>query len=152
MNEAFTKWNNETAELMYFDNVKDYQDFKKNYWNHVDNSGKSGIIKENEVIGRSVGASAKNYPVRLPDGNHAKFAEGTEITKIKVFAGNGTDMPIRNAIFLENDYGKPSDKWQKVRGEGVVIFEGKKRIAEIHWYEADNEKYEIKVKRWLDES
>lgn len=152
MNESFTKWNNETAELMYFDNVKDYQDFKKNYWNHVDNSGKSGIIKENEVIGRSVGASAKNYPVRLPDGNHAKFAEGTEITKIKVFAGNGTDMPIRNAIFLENDYGKPSDIWQKVRGEGVVIFEGKKRIAEIHWYEADNEKYEIKVKRWLDES
>lgn len=46
MNESFTKWNNETAELMYFDNVKDYQDFKKNYWNHVDNSGKSGIIKE----------------------------------------------------------------------------------------------------------
>lgn len=151
MDEPFTKWNNETSELMYFDNVKDYQDFKKNYWNHVDNSGKSGIIKENEVIGRSVGASAKNYPVRLPDGNHAKFAEGTEITKIKVFAGNGTDMPIRNAIFLENDYGKPADIWQKVRGEGVVIFEGQKRIAEIHWYEADNEKYEIKVKRWLDE-
>lgn len=151
MDEPFTKWNNETSELMYFENVKDYQDFKKNYWNHVDNSGKSGIIKENEVIGRSVGASAKNYPVRLPDGNHAKFAEGTEITKIKVFAGNGTDMPIRNAIFLENDYGKPADIWQKVRGEGAVIFEGKKRIAEIHWYEADNEKYEIKVKRWLDE-
>lgn len=151
MDEPFTKWNNETSELMYFENVKDYQDFKKNYWNHVDNSGKSGIIKENEVIGRSVGASAKNYPVRLPDGNHAKFAEGTEITKIKVFAGNGTDMPIRNAIFLENDYGKPADIWQKVRGEGVVIFEGQKRIAEIHWYEADNEKYEIKVKRWLDE-
>ena len=103
------------------------------------------------MIGRSVGASAKNYPVRLSDGNHAKFAEGTEITKIKVFAGNGTDMPIRNAIFLENDYGKPADTWQKIRGEGVVIFEGKKRIAEINWYEADNEKYEIKVKRWLDE-
>ncbi len=151
MDEPFTKWNNEAAELMYFENIKDYQDFKKNYWNHVDNSGKSGIIKENEVIGRSVGASAKNYPVRLPDGNHAKFAEGTEITKIKVFAGNGTDMPIRNAVFLENDYGKPADIWQKVRGEGVVIFEGQKRIAEIHWYEADNEKYEIKVKRWLDE-
>lgn len=151
MDEPFTKWNNEAAELMYFENIKDFQDFKKNYWNHVDNSGKSGIIKENEVIGRSVGASAKNYPVRLPDGNHAKFAEGTEITKIKVFAGNGTDMPIRNAIFLENDYGKPADIWQKVRGEGVVIFEGQKRIAEIHWYEADNEKYEIKVKRWLDE-
>ncbi len=45
MDEPFTKWNNEAAELMYFENIKDYQDFKKNYWNHVDNSGKSGIIK-----------------------------------------------------------------------------------------------------------
>jgi len=152
MNESFTKWNNETAELMYFDNVKDYQDFKKNYWNHVDNSGKSGIIKENEVIGRSVGASAKNYPVRLPDGNHAKFAEGTEITKIKVFAGNGTDMPIRNAIFLENDYNIPAYKWQKVRGEAIIVESGKKRRVEIHWYEAENQKVKIKVKRYLDES
>ncbi len=152
MDEPFTKWNNETSELMYFENVKDYQDFKKNYWNHVDNSGKSGIIKENEVIGRSVGASAKNYPVRLPDGNHAKFAEGTEITKIKVFAGNGTDMPIRNAIFLENDYNIPANKWQKIRGEAIILESGKKRRVEIHWYEAENQKVKIKVKRYLDES
>lgn len=152
MDEPFTKWNNEAAELMYFENIKDYQDFKKNYWNHVDNSGKSGIIKENEVIGRSVGASAKNYPVRLPDGNHAKFAEGTEITKIKVFAGNGTDMPIRNAIFLENDYNIPANKWQKIRGEAIILESGKKRRVEIHWYEAENQKVKIKVKRYLDES
>ncbi|MCI8777412.1 MAG: hypothetical protein HFK00_08515 [Oscillospiraceae bacterium] len=50
MNESFTKWNNETSELMYFDNVKDYQDFKKNYWNHVDNSGKSGIISIKDSV------------------------------------------------------------------------------------------------------
>lgn len=118
----------------------------------VDNSSKSGIIKENEVIGRSVGASAKNYPVRLPDGNHAKFAEGTEVTKIKAFAGNGTDMPIRNAIFLENDYNIPAYKWQKVRGEAIIIESGKKRRVEIHWYEAENQKVKIKVKRYLDES
>lgn len=118
----------------------------------VDNSGGSGIIKEEIVIGRSVGAAGKNYPVKLPDGNHAKFAEGSTITKIKVFAGKGTDNPIRNAIYLESDYGIPADKWQKVRGEGTVVFEGKNRVAEIHWYEADNEKYDMKVKRWLDES
>ena len=117
----------------------------------VDKSGVSGIIKTDEVIGRSVGASAKNYPVKLPDGNHAKFAEGSTISKIKVFAGDGTDTPIRNAIYLECDYGIPAEKWQKVRGEGTVVFEGKNRIAEIHWYEADNEKYDMKVKRWLDE-
>ena len=114
--------------------------------------GEGGIIKENITIGRSLGAAGKNYPVKLPDGNHAKFAEGTEIIKIKVFAGKGTDKPIRNAIFLENDYGISADKWQKVRGEGVILFEGQKRIAEVHWYEADDERYDIKVKRWLDES
>lgn len=117
----------------------------------VDKSGGSGIIKTDEVIGRSVGAAGKNYPVKLPDGNHSKFAEGSTISKIKVFAGDGTDTPIRNAIYLECDYGIPAEKWQKVRGEGTVVFEGKKRIAEIHWYEADNEKYDMKVKRWLDE-
>lgn len=117
----------------------------------VDKSGGSGIIKTDEVIGRSVGASAKNYPVRLPNGNHAKFAEGSTISKIKIFAGNGTDTPIRNVIYLESDYGIPAEKWQKVRGEGIVVFEGKNRTAELHWYEADNEKYDMKVKRWLDE-
>lgn len=49
-----------------------------------------GIIKENITIGRSLGTAGKNYPVKLPDGNHAKFAEGTEIIKTKVFAGKGT--------------------------------------------------------------
>ena len=112
---------------------------------------KGGKIKADEVIGKSVGASAKNYPVKLPDGNHTKFVEGSTISKIKVFAGAGTGTPIRNAIYLESDYGIPADRWQKVRGEGTVVFEGKNRVAEIHWYEADNEKYDMKVKRWLDE-
>lgn len=118
----------------------------------VDKSGGSGIIKTDEVIGRSVGASAKNYPVKLPDGNHAKFAEGSTITKIKVFAGNGTNVPIRDAIYLESNYGIPAEKWQKVRGEGIIIENGKKRTVEIHWYEADGEKIKMKVKRYLDES
>lgn len=118
----------------------------------VDKSGGSGIIKENIVIGRSVGAAGKNYPVKLPDGNHAKFAEGSTITKIKVFAGEGTNVPIREAIFLESNYGIQADKWQKVRGEGIIIENGIKRTVEIHWYEADGEKIKMKVKRYLDES
>lgn len=149
---AFTKRNNETGELMHFDNVKDYYDFKQKYWDYIDNSSGSGIIKENIVIGRSVGAAGKNYPVKLPDGNHAKFAEGSTITKIKVFAGEGTNVPIREAIFLESNYGIQADKWQKVRGEGIIIENGIKRTVEIHWYEADGEKIKMKVKRYLDES
>ncbi len=117
----------------------------------VDKSGKSSIIKENEIIGRSAGAAGKNYPVKLPDGNYAKFAEGSQITQIKVFAGNGTNKPIRNAIFLESNYGISADKWQKLRGEAVIVEKGKNRPAEIHWYEAEGTKVEIKVKRWFDE-
>ncbi|MFR7908861.1 MAG: phage minor head protein [Oscillospiraceae bacterium] len=120
--------------------------------NVLDKFEQGGIIKTDEVIGRSVGASAKNYPVKLPDGNHAKFAEGSTITKIKVFAGNGTNVPIRDAIYLESNYGIPAEKWQKVRGEGIIIENGKKRTVEIHWYEADGEKIKMKVKRYLDES
>lgn len=45
----FTKRNNETGELMRFDNVKSYEEFKKKYWDNtkkpVDILGESGIIK-----------------------------------------------------------------------------------------------------------
>jgi len=119
----------------------------------LEKADKSDIIKSKDIlIGRSVGATGKNYPVRLPNGNHAKFAEGTKITKIKVFAGKGTNVPIRNRAYLETKYKIDADKWQKVRGEGVIVVEGKRKTAEIHWYEADEERVEMKVKRWLDES
>lgn len=119
----------------------------------LEKADKSDIIKSKDIlIGRSVGATGKNYPVRLPNGNHAKFAEGTKITKIKVFAGKGTNVPIRNRVYLETKYKIDADKWQKVRGEGVIVVEGKRKTAEIHWYEADEERVEMKVKRWLDES
>ena len=117
----------------------------------VDKSGKSGIIKADEIIGRSLGASAKNYPVRLPDGNHAKFQEGSSITKIKVIAGSGTKVQIRDAVYLQERYKIPAEKWQKCRGDGVVLVDGVPRKAEIHWYEADGEKHDIKIKRWLDD-
>ena len=110
------------------------------------------MAKEDEIIGKSLGASAKNYPVRLPDGNHAKFAEGTEITKIKVFAGQGTNNPIREAIYLQETYHQPAESWQKVRGEAIILEKNIKRRVEVHWYEANGQKVKIKVKEYLDES
>lgn len=118
----------------------------------LEKANKSGIIRADISIGKSLGAAAKNYSVRLPDGNHTKFAEGTKITKIRVFAGKGTNTPIRDRFYLESTYGIKADKWQKVRGEGTVVFKGKNRAAELHWYEAEGEKVDMKVKRWLDES
>ena len=119
----------------------------------LEKANKSDIIKSKDIlIGRSVGAAGKNYPVRLPNGNHTRLDEGAKITKVKVFAGKGTDTPIRNSFYFESTYKIKANEWQKVRGEGTVVFEGKNRTAELHWYEADEERVEMKVKRWLDES
>ena len=114
----------------------------------VDKAGESGIIS----VGRSVGAAAKNYPVKLPDSNqHTKLAEGQSIAG-KVFAGKTTGKELRDRFRLESTYHIPADEWMKVSGKGKVIKDGKEVLAELHWYEANNEKYEIKVKRYLDES
>lgn len=58
---------------------------------------------------------------------------------------------IQKSLFQkkQSQYG---DEWMKVSGKGKVIKDGKEVLAELHWYEANNEKYEIKVKRYLDES
>ena len=113
----------------------------------VENSVKSSTIK----IQKSLGAAAKNYQVKLVDSKqHAKLAEKQEIAG-HVFAGNGTNKEIRERFRLESYYKIPADEWKKVSGNGYVIVDGKKVKAELHWYEADGEVYEMKVKRYLDE-
>lgn len=113
--------------------------------------GRDGIIKSDIYIGKSVGAASKNYPIRLPNGNHAKLAADTKITKIKVFAGRGTEVQIRAAKRLENEYGIKAEKWQKVRGNAYIIENHTKKSVELHWYEADGERVEMKVKRFFNE-
>lgn len=109
---------------------------------------KSSIIK----VQKSLGAAAKNYQVKLIDGNdHTKLAENQKIDG-KTFAGKGTNSEIRDKFRLESDYHIPADEWKKVSGKGYVILDGKRVLAELHWYEADGKVYEMKVKRYLDES
>lgn len=66
-----------------------------------------------------------------------------------MFAGKGTSVPIRDRYRLESQYKIPADEWQKVSGKGYVIVKGKNRLAELHWYEARENKYNIKVVRWI---
>lgn len=100
-------------------------------------------------IQKSVGAQGKNYPVKLVDSRqHAKLAEGQKIQG-KVFAGKGTKTEIRERFRLETDYKIPAEKWEKVSGIGLVFLEGKLVKAELHWYEADGEIFEMKAKRYL---
>lgn len=138
----------ERAEYFGLDKTKNFEDYKKKY---LDASEKDDIIKSFN-IGKGLGAAAKNYPVKLLDSRqHVKLAEGQSITG-KVFAGNGTNTVIRDRFRLESDYKIPADKWQKVSGNGYIILDGKKQKAELHWYEAEGEIFEMKVKRYIDES
>ena len=143
----------ERAKFFELDKTKDFEDFKNKYLkaaNTVENTGKSGIMKTVEVP-KSLGAATKNYPVRLPESRqHTKLFEGQEI-KGKTFAGKGTDTEIRERFKLESNYKIPADEWEKVSGVGYIVVNGKKRKAELHWYEANGEIVEMKVKRYLDE-
>ena len=117
----------------------------------VDKSEESVIIKENILVGRSLGAASKNYPIRLLDGNHGKVLDGTGITDIVTFAGKGTNKPIRVAKKLEEHYGYPAEEWEKVRGTANIRAGNVNKKAELHWYEANGERVEMKVKRYYEE-
>ena len=103
-------------------------------------------------IHKSLGAAAKNYPVKLPGSSqHVKLAEGQTL-KGKVFAGKGSDVEIRERFRLESTYNLPAEEWQKVSGNGIVVVDGKEKKAEIHWYQANNTIVEMKVKRFNEDS
>lgn len=141
------------AEFFGLDKTESFAEFKKKYLKAaqtVENTGKSGIIKT-VTIHKSLGAAAKNYPVKLADSKqHVKLAEGQTLTG-KTFAGKGTETKIKDRFRLESTYHVPAEKWEKVSAPGYIVVGGKKRKAELHWYEADGEVYEMKVKRYLDD-
>lgn len=82
---------------------------------------------------------------------HHSTHESSTIAKIKVIVGKGTDIEIRDAVYLEADYKVPVEKWMKVRGERYVIVDKVVRRAELHYYEAKDKRVEMKVKRYFDD-
>lgn len=139
--------------LDFLDKGGTTEEFEKlkaqNIYNSLTNKGTKNSIIE---VNRSVGAAGKNYSVKLAESRqHTKLAPDQKIIG-KPFAGKGTESEIREKFRLESDYNIPADKWQKMSGKGYVMLEGKRIKAELHWYEADGEVYEMKVKRYLDES
>lgn len=111
----------------------------------LDKSAKSGIIE----IKNGSGTLGK-YPVRLPDSkNHAKLADNQTIVG-KAFAGKGTKTEIRERFSLEAKYNVPANDWRKMSGNGYVIADGKKRKAELHWYEGNGKITDIKIKRYIE--
>lgn len=52
---------------------------------------------------------------------------------------------------LKSAYHIPADEWKKVSAIAIVREDKKLVKAEVHWYEARDEKVEVKVKRYFDD-
>ena len=87
------------------------------------------------TIGRSIGAKALNYLVKLPNGEEVTFTEGTKITNIEVIAGKGRKRIIDILPLLIDKYGGSGSEWQKKKGTGYLDYYGESYKAEVHWYE-----------------
>ena len=103
----------------------------------IANSGNSGTITLPDIeVPRSVGAKAKNYEIKLPNGEKVGLTEGTRVTNVKVIAGKGRDREIDILPLLVDAYkGTQESEWQKVKGLGYVDYHGESYKAELHWYE-----------------
>lgn len=108
---------------------------------------------EDIVIGRSVGAKAKNYNIIDPDtGEYFHFAEGSKIQNIEVFAGFGTKRALNSEVSagLSEQIGGSPEKWQHCKGHGIIDYYGEDRPAEVHWFQEETVgKVKFKIKRWL---
>ena len=122
----------------------------------VAKSDESGIMKVQDiVIGRSVGAKAKNYVILDPDtGELFNFVEGTKIQNAQVFAGKGCKKSLKEEVangLAEQIGGNPTD-WQHCKGNGVIDYYNEERKAEVHWFQEQTVgKHKFKIKRWLDD-
>lgn len=107
-----------------------------------------------EIIGRSVGAKARNYDImNLQTGDMYHLTEGSALQDIQVFAGQETRVKFRDADKYAKRYGGNAEDWQHVKGRGFVDTEEGDRPAELHWVQCKGiGKREMFVKRWLDES
>lgn len=105
------------------------------------------------VIGRDVGAKAKNYKIMdLATGEVFQFAQGTKIQNVEVFAGKGSKTEFRKAQKYASRYGGKPEDWQHAKEFGVIETPDGDREAEVHWVQcAGIGKFEFFVKRWEDE-
>lgn len=115
----------------------------------LEKSTESGIMSLPDIeIGKSVGAKAKNYDIRLPNNEIAHLSEGTRITNVQVIAGKGRNRKIDMVAVLIDRYpGTKETEWQKVKGIGYIDYQGEDYKAVLHWYQEPSVgKVEWKVK------
>lgn len=105
------------------------------------------------VIGKDLGAKAKNYTVMdLSTGEFFQFAQGSRIQNVEVFAGKGSRTEFRKAQKYADRHGGKAEDWQHVKGHGVIETPEGDRNAEVHWVQcAGIGKFDFFVKRWEDD-
>ena len=106
---------------------------------------KEDISTENFIRG-----SGKNYPIKFIGSDHVKF-DSNKVEKVTVIAGEGVINVIRDAPRLESVYKQPQKRWQKVSGVTNIKYKGKTLKVEIHWYEANDYRKEIKTKKVIED-
>ena len=113
------------------------QKSSKNSQKALENSKNSDTIKLPDFqVGKSVGAKAKNYDIRLPNREVVHLTEGSRVTNVRVIAGKGRNREIDELPILILRYpGTKEEEWQKVKGLGYVDYDGESYKAELHWYE-----------------
>ena len=150
LNDAFEKWRKENAAEL---------DQLHEKWNRelggVDKDGKSDTIKlEDGIVPRSLGARAMNYDILSPEGDrYYHYAEGTKIQNREVFAGYKTRTPLDDGVpeGLTKEFGGDPEKWQHVKGEGIIDDDGEHVAAEVHWfYQESIGQVKHMIKRWLE--
>ena len=116
------------------------------------NSLPESLRQKDVIIGKSVGAKAKNYEVMdLETGKKYPFASGTKIQNVEVFAGKGVKSPYRGAEKYVEKCGGKLENWQHVKGIGTLATPDGDRKTEIHWSQCEGiGKVDFFVKRWLD--
>lgn len=144
------------AEYFGLDKTENFKEFEEKYLKAaktLENDGKSGTIKLLDILfGKSIGAKAKNYEVMdLDTGEMFRFAEGTRLQDVEVFAGKGTKSILNIAGKYAKAYGGKPEDWQHVKGHGVLDTPDGYRNAEVHWMQCEGfGKHDFFVKKWED--
>ena len=113
------------------------EEIAKEIFPHLTEDGERDIIKlPDETLPRSVGAKWINHEIALPDGNVAKFVEGSKLQNKEVFAGKGCKRKIDQVSDLVRNYGGSAEEWRKVKAVATIALpNGDIERVEVHWYE-----------------
>ncbi len=141
--------------LSQYSELVDFEDKIDSHNLNVDleNATDGDTIEDDDiVIGKSLGAKAKNYDIMdFETGEIYQFTEGTRIQNVEVFAGKGTNDEYHKAYKMARKYGGQISDWQHVKGFGWVSTPDGDGYAEVHWSQCKGiGKHEFFIKRWID--